>query len=298
MFGMFLMAIFLCVNLSSCSDDDEEEGGGNGGGVVTTAGLEGTWGMVNNHTWGVDNGEEFEYNNNYDPENPAGRGDSKIVISKTGEKTYYIKWYYFIDGGWQHTVEDDTRISVEGAVITNLDDPNLKMSFSLKDNQLVVEVSETYESGGYHSKMTFKRMSDNEEENGGNNGGNGGGVVAGTLEGTWGLTHDQGWETYNGERYEWNESYDPRNPTEDSGVTKMVVAKAGENTYNIKYYYFEDGGWKHEVRDDMRVSVEGSVITNLDDLEEKYSFSLNNNQLVLEYKEGEGYYEKMTFIRM
>ena len=162
MFGMFIMVTFLCVNLSSCSDDDDEkENGGNGGGIVSGS-LEGTWGLTNDQGWEIYNGEKEEWNDSYDPKNPSDE-DVKMVITKTGDKTYNIKWYGFYDGEWRYEEGDDGKITVDGNVmtVTYADGDEIeesKNTFSLSNNQLVIIEREEFENGSFYDKMTYIRM--------------------------------------------------------------------------------------------------------------------------------------------
>lgn len=150
MFGIFIMAAFLCVNLASCSDDDDDDNKGGGGGAT---GLEGTWGLTKSQGWEIYDGEKQEWNVSFNPNNPVGE-ELKMVVTKTGDKTYLVKWYDFNDGEWQYDEGDDDRVKVEGNVITYIDDPDEKVTFSLNNNQLVI-ISEEED---FYSKDTFIRM--------------------------------------------------------------------------------------------------------------------------------------------
>lgn len=153
MIGMFLMATFLCVNLSSCSDDDDEEKGG------AASGLAGTWGLTHDMGWDKYNGETVnEWDVSLDPRNPVGDDDMKIVITKADGNKYNIKYYEFNGEGWEHVEGEDVRASVEGSVITDLDDPTNTIFFSLNNNQLVLEYKEVHEQDDFYNKMTFIRM--------------------------------------------------------------------------------------------------------------------------------------------
>ena len=61
------------------------------------------------------------------------------------------------------------------------------------------------------------------------------------LEGTWGLTNDEGYEVYEGEKESWNDQYDPANPISD--CEKVIISKIADNTYSMTYYDYYNNQW-------------------------------------------------------
>ena len=120
------------------------------------------------------------------------------------------------------------------------------------------------------------------------------------LEGTWGLTNDEGYEIYEGERDSWNDKYDPSNPTAD--CEKMVIAKIADNTYSVTHYDYYNNQWN--LSETEKFTLDGNNLIPVDGDTEFSSVKLlvaNSSQLVIEQKgtdeDGE-YYNKKTYKRM
>ena len=100
------------------------------------------------------------------------------------------------------------------------------------------------------------------------------------LEGTWGLTNDEGYEVYEGEKESWNDQYDPANPISDC----------------------DNNQWHQN--DTEKFTLDGNNLIPVDGGTEFTSVKLlvvNSSQLVVEQKETDedgDFYRKMTYKRM
>lgn len=65
-----------------------------------------------------------------------------------------------------------------------------------------------------------------------------------SLEGTWGLVRNAGWELCSDETEKdtWDYTNDPYNPDYDS--EKIVIKKLSDNTYSITSYYYSGSDWQ------------------------------------------------------
>lgn len=120
------------------------------------------------------------------------------------------------------------------------------------------------------------------------------------LEGTWGLIRDQGWDIYEGEKEEWNDTYDPANPTDD--CEKMVISKNDDGSYTVRHQYYYNGQWNSD-SDTESFKLEGRKLIPLDggDGSNVQLASVSSTQLVIEVKykdETEEGYNKMTYKKM
>ena len=120
------------------------------------------------------------------------------------------------------------------------------------------------------------------------------------LEGTWGLTNDEGYEIYEGERDSWNDQYDPSNPTDD--CEKVVISKGADGIYSMVHYEYYNNQWQQYGTE--KFTLDGNNLIPADGDAEVESVKLlvaNGSQLVLEIKgtdeDGE-FYNKMTYKRM
>lgn len=120
------------------------------------------------------------------------------------------------------------------------------------------------------------------------------------LEGTWGLTNDEGYEVYEGEKESWNDQYDPANPISD--CEKVIISKIADNTYSMTYYDYYNNQWHQN--DTEKFTLDGNNLIPVDGGTEFTSVKLlvvNSSQLVVEQKETDedgDFYRKMTYKRM
>ena len=65
-----------------------------------------------------------------------------------------------------------------------------------------------------------------------------------SLEGTWGLVRNAGWELCSDETEKdtWDYTNDPYNPDYDS--EKIVIKKLSDNTNSITSYYYSGSDWQ------------------------------------------------------
>ncbi len=123
------------------------------------------------------------------------------------------------------------------------------------------------------------------------------------LEGRWGLTCDEGWETYDGGKDSWKDTYDPENPTEDCQI--ITITKQEDGLYKMEAIgYSESRGWEDdgtiifELKGNKMIPVSGDY----EELVEGFIVkSVSSTQLIFESKanyEGNSYYNKITFKRM
>ncbi len=139
------------------------------------------------------------------------------------------------------------------------------------------------------SVISFSACSDDDED-----------IDVAQLEGTWGLTQEEGYDYYEGEKEEWNDLYDPANPTED--CEKIIVSKIADNIYSVVHYDYYNNKWNQSGTD--KFSLDGSTLVPVDGSSEVSSTKLlvaNSNQLIIEVKgtdeDGE-FYGKLTYKRM
>ena len=117
---------------------------------------------------------------------------------------------------------------------------------------------------------------------------------------TWGLTNDEGYEVYEGEKESWNDQYDPANPISD--CEKVIISKIADNTYSMTYYDYYNNQWHQN--DTEKFTLDGNNLIPVDGGTEFTSVKLlvvNSSQLVVEQKETDedgDFYRKMTYKRM
>lgn len=120
------------------------------------------------------------------------------------------------------------------------------------------------------------------------------------IEGTWGLTIEEGYEYYEGEKKSGKDTYDPTNPTED--CEKIIVSKVSDNTFSATHYYYHNNDWYKSSTE--KFTLDGSYLIYEGGDSEVDSVKLlvaNSKQLVIEIKgtddDGDFYYKK-TYTRM
>lgn len=121
--------------------------------------------------------------------------------------------------------------------------------------------------------------------------------VASNLEGTWGMTKDEGWyQNELGEKETYTDTYDPSNPTED--CVKLEVKKSGDTTYSLVGYTWTSGHRASEgtlIYDTKTKKLTNPSISDYTGI----IVSLNATTLVIKRSDTAGSYESTsTFRRM
>ena len=121
------------------------------------------------------------------------------------------------------------------------------------------------------------------------------------LEGTWGLVHFEGYYYEEGQKIDWNNQYDPTNPSED--CDKVVISKVSDNIYSMVHYAYYDNKWNQEYTE--KVSLDGNNLLPVDEEDDEVTSAkllvANSTQLVIETKgvdEDGDFYQKMTYKRL
>lgn len=119
--------------------------------------------------------------------------------------------------------------------------------------------------------------------------------VASNLEGTWGMTKDEGWyQNELGEKETYTDTYDPSNPTED--CTKLEVKKSGDTTYSLVGYTWTSGHWASEGT--LIYDTKTKKLTNPTSPEDTgVIVTLNATTLVIKSTDNSGSYESTTTFR-
>lgn len=120
------------------------------------------------------------------------------------------------------------------------------------------------------------------------------------IEGTWGLTIEEGYEYYEGEKKSGKDTYDPTNPTED--CEKIIVSKVSDNTFSATNYYYYNNKWNKSSTDKFTLDGPYMIYDGEDaDFDSIKILVANSKQLVIEIKgtdnDGDFYYKK-TYTRM
>lgn len=138
------------------------------------------------------------------------------------------------------------------------------------------------------SAFSFSACSDDDDD-----------IDVNQIEGTWGLTIEEGYEYYDGEKISGKDTYDPANPTED--CEKITISKVSDNTFSATHYYYNNDWYKSSTE---KFTLDGSYLIYEGGDSEVDSVKLlvaNSKQLVIEIKgtddDGDFYYKK-TYTRM
>lgn len=121
------------------------------------------------------------------------------------------------------------------------------------------------------------------------------------LEGTWGLTHAEGYYYEEGEKESWDNPYDPENPTSD--CEKVVISKGADGVYTMVHYEYYNSQWHPYETEKFTLDGNSLIPVEEDDAEVSSVKVLvaNSTQLVIEIKgvdEDGDFYDKMTYKRM
>lgn len=147
---MAIVAVIMSVNFAACSDDDED---------IDTNQLEGTWGMVHAEGYFHNEGENFPFNETFDPTNPI-EDYEKMVISKESDNIYSVVNYVYHNNQW--VMEDTDRFTLDGTTIFPVDSendgPSSMKIVKVNSQELVIESKGTDEYGEYYDKVTYKRL--------------------------------------------------------------------------------------------------------------------------------------------
>ena len=113
------------------------------------------------------------------------------------------------------------------------------------------------------------------------------------LVGTWGLTHAEGWETWQGQKETFSDDYDPENPTSEDAI-KMVITNPSGNTFKIVQYEWDEfkKDWVEEFSGEAELDANNLTAYNMTFL------SVSTTQLVAEVSAGSLGYTKQTYKRM
>lgn len=114
------------------------------------------------------------------------------------------------------------------------------------------------------------------------------------LVGTWGLTHAEGWEMWQGQKETYDETYDPLNPTSDDDQ-KMVITNPQGNTLDFVIYEWDEILKKWS--DDTKFSLTLNGNTMESGSIKMEVLSVTSTQLVLEMS-GNTFYEKQTYKKL
>ena len=114
------------------------------------------------------------------------------------------------------------------------------------------------------------------------------------LVGTWGLTHAEGWEIWEGQKETYNDTYDPLNPTSDEDQ-KMVITNPSGNTLDFVIYEWDEilKKWSDDTK--ISLTLNGNTIESGSIKMEV--LSVTSTQLVLEMS-GNTFYEKQTYKKL
>ena len=145
-----MMVAMLSVGFASCSSDNDD----NEVPETTTVNVKdlvGTWGLTHAEGWDAVLGQKETFSDDYDPENPKGGDDTKMVITNPSGNTFVIVQYEWDDfkKDWVEEFSGEAELDANKLTAYN-------MTFlSVSATQLVAEVSAG--SLGY-TKQTYKRM--------------------------------------------------------------------------------------------------------------------------------------------
>ena len=113
------------------------------------------------------------------------------------------------------------------------------------------------------------------------------------LVGTWGLTHAEGWDMWDGQKETFSDDYDPENPTSEDAL-KMVITHPSGNTFKIVQYEWDE--WKKDWVEAF--SGEAELDANKLTAYNMTFLSVSATQLVAEVSAGSLGYTKQTYKRM
>ena len=113
------------------------------------------------------------------------------------------------------------------------------------------------------------------------------------LVGTWGLTHAEGWEMWQGQKETFSDDYDPENPTSEDAI-KMVITNPSGNTFKIVQYEWDEfkKDWVEDFSGEAELDANKLTAYNMTFL------SVSATQLVAEVSAGSLGYTKQTYKRM
>lgn len=140
------------------------------------------------------------------------------------------------------------------------------------------------------SAFSFSACSDDDED-----------IDVKQLEGTWISIHDEGFFYEEGKLIDWNDDYDPANPTND--CEKRVITKIDDNIYSVITYFYHNDKWEKD-SDAEKFKLDGSNIIPADGSTiSGYMkiITVNSEQLVIESKgtdEDGDNYNKTIYKRM